>query len=339
MDKTRIRRILVFHFNGLGNALLSLPILKSLKKIFPEATLNVMAGKGGASLLFSSLPYIDKVIIWEVGSKGKQINNFLKLLWPKGRIDLAFASAQVEDRKSPFISLLSMAPYRVGASNFKGGKIYNVSTFVPKDLHIGKRDWELIKLIDPSINPSLPSLSIPEHFIKKVQQIIPLKKKGEIWVLFHFHSPWLKFKNWEEEKVVKLGRILSKEGIKVFFAGSLEERKLYSFLSSQIPGSIDLSGRLNHPFLLGAFIKFCNLFVGIDSGPAHLAGILGVPMVLLFGPTPPSLYAPLVGELKIVRKKLPCSPCYPKIKSCPTPLCMKKIGVEEVWEKIKELLK
>ncbi len=338
MNKKGIKKILVFHFNGLGNAILSLPILTALKKTFPGASLTVLSGGKGAKRLLSSLSIVDHVITWEVGNPRKHFINFYNLGKLIGKYDLTFASAQVEDWKSPLISLLSFSPYRIGAANFKGGNIYNISAFVPKNLHIGKRDWLLMKLINPGINPSPPSLSIPRYIWEKARGLLPPKKKGEKRVVFHFFSPWLKFKNWEEEKVIKLGNILSKQGIKVIFMGDEEERDHNASLSASIPHSIDLSGKVPHPLLLSALISQCDLFVGIDSGPAHLAGVMGTPLVLLFGPTSPSLYAPLTGKYRIIHKLLPCSPCYPRLKSCPNPLCMKKITVEEVLDEVFSLL-
>ncbi|MCD6219069.1 glycosyltransferase family 9 protein [Candidatus Calescamantes bacterium] len=278
------------------------------------------------------------MVTWKTGNFGRGFFNIHNLGKLAGKYDLTFASSQVEDWKSPIISLLTFSPHRIGAANFKGGSIYTISAFIPRDLHIGKRDWVLVKLINPRIEPSLPSLSIPEHIQEKARRLLPFEKKGKKRVVFHFFSPWLKFKNWEEEKVIKLGNILARQGIQIVFLGDEEEKECNAFLSARIPHSLDLSGKVPHPLLLAALISRCDLFIGIDSGPAHLSGIMGTPMVLLFGPTPPSLYAPLTGRCSLIQKKLPCSPCYPGLKHCANPRCMKNITVEDVLKKVSSFL-
>ncbi len=54
---------------------------------------------------------------------------------------------------------------------------------------------------------------------------------------------------------------------------------------------------------LAAFLSRCALFVGNDSGVTHLAGLLGVPTVALFGPTDPAIWAPL--GLRVVALQSP----------------------------------
>lgn len=75
--------------------------------------------------------------------------------------------------------------------------------------------------------------------------------------------------------------------------------------------------------------------VGADTGPMHLAGMLGVPGVSLFGPTSFAKWGP-VG-LSEVNLHLPCSPCTTTCSdlACPDPRCMKGISPERVLEKLK----
>jgi heptosyltransferase-3 len=52
---------------------------------------------------------------------------------------------------------------------------------------------------------------------------------------------------------------------------------------------------------LAAFLSDCVVYVGNDSGVAHLAGMLGLPTIALFGPTDPGLWSPLGPRVVALR--------------------------------------
>ncbi|WP_025323545.1 glycosyltransferase family 9 protein [Deferrisoma camini] len=73
------------------------------------------------------------------------------------------------------------------------------------------------------------------------------------------------------------------------------------------------------------------LFLGNDGGPAHLAGALGVPTVVVFGPTDPALWRPLGPRVRWIRTREPCAPCTAggPIR-CADPRCLGGVDVAEV---------
>ena len=92
---------------------------------------------------------------------------------------------------------------------------------------------------------------------------------------------------------------------------------------------------------LAGILSRCRAVVSPDSGPAHMAGALGVPVVAVFGPTSPERWAPRGPRVKVVRLELPCAPCSNHGgASCPvdTMECMNDLGPEKVWEGLTDLL-
>jgi len=88
-----------------------------------------------------------------------------------------------------------------------------------------------------------------------------------------------------------------------------------------------------------ALLKRCDLFIGNDSGPLHIAAAVGTPTVSVFGPTDPALLAPRGKWHRVVHKSLACSPCYTpvtvlkgKATTCllGTPVCMLDIAAADV---------
>jgi ADP-heptose:LPS heptosyltransferase len=102
-------------------------------------------------------------------------------------------------------------------------------------------------------------------------------------------------KIWAQERFVALFHALAARmpgATPVIFAGSgAEERAMAQPVIDALPGAIDLVGSLSLPEA-AACLSRCALFVGNDSGLMHLAAAAGTPTLGLFGPTPPSEYAP-----------------------------------------------
>jgi ADP-heptose:LPS heptosyltransferase len=84
--------------------------------------------------------------------------------------------------------------------------------------------------------------------------------------------------------------------------------------------------------------------VAADSGPLHLAAMMGTPVVGLYGPVSPLEFGPLCppGRCRVVRVQLPCSPCGtlldPPCGARAAPACVSGIGVEAVLAAAAELL-
>ena len=99
---------------------------------------------------------------------------------------------------------------------------------------------------------------------------------------------------------------------------------------------------------LCALLERCALYVGNDSGPAHLAAALGVPTVTVFGPSAPHRTAPLgrSGAAAEVTAGFACSPCRERFfKECPSPPtpdgrppCLDAVPVVEVAEAVEGTL-
>ena len=100
---------------------------------------------------------------------------------------------------------------------------------------------------------------------------------------------------------------------------------------------------------LAGVIDRCSLYVGNDSGPIHLAAALGVPTVGIYGPTSPTLTSPrgAIGAVHVpVSAQFGCSPCRERFfEECPSqptpderPPCLNEISVKTVVEAVTEVL-
>jgi lipopolysaccharide heptosyltransferase II len=87
-----------------------------------------------------------------------------------------------------------------------------------------------------------------------------------------------------------------------------------------------------------AELSECALLLTNDTGTMHLASILGVPVVAVFGSTEPHLTGPLGNAHHVIRHQVECSPCF--LRECPIDFrCMKAVTVDEVAQSVSSFLK
>jgi heptosyltransferase-2 len=84
-------------------------------------------------------------------------------------------------------------------------------------------------------------------------------------------------------------------------------------------------------------LRQCRLLLTNDTGTMHLAALLGVPTVAIFGSTEPRLTGPLGDRHIVLRHHVECSPCF--LRKCPIDFrCMKAVGVQEVANAVMSIL-
>jgi lipopolysaccharide heptosyltransferase II len=148
-------------------------------------------------------------------------------------------------------------------------------------------------------------------------------------------------KSWPVRHTAALADRCSQEGYRVVLLGGQEDGSLTGAVVNSMktePAHVHTGGSLGQ---LAGVLSRCRAVVTPDSGPAHMAGALGVPVLAVFGPTSPQRWAPMGPRVKVVRRELACSPCSNHGgASCPvdTYECLNDLDPGEVWKGLKELL-
>ncbi|RKY71594.1 MAG: hypothetical protein DRQ14_07100, partial [Candidatus Latescibacterota bacterium] len=294
----KYRRILLVMDQGIGNMVMLTPALRALKELLPEAQITVLGRKPSVEVL-----------------EGLGVNVITE---PEedASYDIGFYTIWSADYERAFGRKLREQC---------GGKLYKVQMDDP-DLHESEHHMKIPRLMGYS-GPT------PEPYCALRDVDVPWGEGEKVVALSDTtldHPAWQR-KRWPYFR--ELAWRLVERGYKVALVGGPSEAARFD--PKGWPEVYNLLGRYDIPGTAGV-LKKCCLFIGNDSGPAHMAGALGVPTFVLFGPTKASKNIPLGASVRAISKNLPCSPCQytPRWEACRDWACMKSLSAEEVLEAV-----
>lgn len=161
------------------------------------------------------------------------------------------------------------------------------------------------------------------------------------WIAFFPGSVWAT-KMWKKEGYIQLGKELQKRSYQIVIMGGPEEKILGQEVADAIPSAVNLCGRtsLKESLIL---LSRAQMVVGNDSSSSHMAALVGVPVVAIYGPTVLKFgYRPWGRKSAVVElEALNCRPCGPHgHRKCPLGHhdCMKKLEATEVLRVVEGLL-
>jgi heptosyltransferase-2 len=324
-----MKKILVIQTAFLGDAILTTPVFRELKKIVPDCKIHALVNKNSVELLKND-PNIDRIIAFD--KKNGKFINFIKTvrLIKKNRYDEAF-SMNISFTSS-LLMLLGSIPVRVGPERMNF--LTHPVKFSKKGLHIRKRAVELLKKRYPeNAFDDSTKLYLSEKDKENADSIIKnLKYKNIIGIA---PGSVRGTKRWPEEYFTELLKLLSAKKISVITLGSRNEKELCDKI-------IRKSGNLYCENLAGelsltesaAVIEKLDLLISNDSAPLHMANAINTPVYAFFGPTVKRFGCyPYREKDKILEVDLECRPCGTHGgKKCPLDHhnCMKNIKPEFV---------
>ncbi len=322
--------------NWLGDIIMSIPAIKSLKKSNPEIKISVICKKG-LDEIFTLLEEVEEIIPYE---KNKLLKN-AKLLNKKGFDTYISFPNSLE---SAILGLLSGIPERIGYSKdlrcqlltkcFKREKDILNQHHIFYYLNLLKKA-ELIK--DYILDLSFTKKEILTNLKNLTQRKFSIEKKRFILGI-HPGAAYGKTKMWPPEKYRELiKKILENFDATIYLVGSKSEENTSLEIAKNLKNVHILTGKTTILELVGVILN-CNIFISNDSGPMHLAAALSIPQIAIFGSTDPVITSPYNKSTNIILKGIThCSPCF--LKECPTKdfKCFEKIKVNDVFHSFASL--
>jgi ADP-heptose:LPS heptosyltransferase len=178
-----------------------------------------------------------------------------------------------------------------------------------------------------------PRLAIPEPARASARAFRARQGDAELVALHPGVSGFGAIKQWAPERFAGLARRLFDErGARCIVTWGPGERELAEQVAAASRGAATVAPETRSLLELAGLYEVCDAVVGGDTGPIHLAAALGVPVVGLYGPKDPAIYAPWDGArgraATTVWKQVHCSPC--RLRRCDNVICMPAIGVDDV---------
>ncbi|MDW7760843.1 MAG: lipopolysaccharide heptosyltransferase II [Acidobacteriota bacterium] len=325
--------------NWLGDAVLALPALHSLRRAFPEAEIHAVTRSWGPDLL-EGHPSLNGVIPLPEARD-------LKALRTSGTALKTFGFDRgillTNSFSSAFVFYLAGIPERWGyARDGRGILLTRAVPFKNRDGVRHQADFYLHLIQALGIEPAGlgPGLISNENDTAWADEV--LEKWGDAvdrpLVVLCPGAAYGPAKRWPADRFAALARRLREEaGAAVAVVGESGDAAAAALILEALDGhGLDLTGQTTLSRLI-AVLRRARLVVTNDSGPLHIADAVGVPLVALFGPTNPAATGPRRGPAAVLKKEVPCWPCL--YRSCPYDhRCMTRIEVEEAFEACRQLI-
>jgi heptosyltransferase-2 len=315
-----INKILFITLSNIGDCILTLPVLDSLRQNFSQARITVMVGPRPKEI-FQNSPYIDRLIIYYKHSRLRQkIKLFNEL--KREKFDM------IVDLRNSFFGVFLPAGYRTSPFLFIPKNIKHM-----EDRHLYK--IRNLRLAGRQANSKSQTKSIyisrqdEEYIDGLLKENAVTEKDGIIIISAGARSH---IKRWAKEKFVDLIQNLVKEfKIKVILVGDKEDIPINKYITESLAFPVvDLSAKTTIA-QLACLLKKAKLLITNDSATLHLASYLNVPIVAIFGPTDDKKYAPWSDKSTVVKKEIFCRPCEKAQCRFGTLECMKLIKTEDVF--------
>lgn len=320
--KNHTNKILIISIHKLGDTVLTLPALSLFNKYFTQE-ISILCFNDAKTIYENFIPGLNYILI---NKNDLYCNNRLvksnlrkkiKKLSPDKVIDLTGSIA------SATLLFNCKSQEIIGINEYVYRSIYNHFISIRQEPHLVDIYLDVFK-------------SFTNSKYEKVKRDFEINFNPNSRILIHPFAGW-RAKEWGLNKFISLCEILNK---KYDCSLIFEKGKLNSDILNELDKkSLKIIETNNVPDLIQE-LNNCALFISNDSGPVHIASMIGKPTFGIFGPTNPSFHVPIGNKHFYTNKTLNCSPIEEKYcytfggRFCPTYDCMRNLSVEEVVQQV-----
>jgi predicted lipopolysaccharide heptosyltransferase III len=339
---------LFIRIRNLGEAVLDTANLRALKRFRPDLRITTLVEEIYADL-YAADPEIEAIPLPRTGKdRRSSLIARLKVIGEIRRRDFAAVINLHGGPTSAQLTFLSGAKRRAGASHFRSGYAYNLR--IPpaeeilgrKDLHTVEYQFGQFKWLGlPGAEPEPTSLYVAQSFRQSAMArlreagVDPERPYAALAPTNEFYT-----KRWAPERFAAVAEALIERGFQIVMTGAPTEEQRDQLAHAQAASKRHLAGLTSLSVgELVAVIAGAEIFVGNDSGPAHIAAAVKTPLVALFGPASSVRWGPWRAPSVLVQNYFACNPC--AMYTCEAfdePECIRSITIDQVVKAIDRLL-
>jgi heptosyltransferase-2 len=339
------KRILIVRTDRIGDVLLSTPVIKTVREIYPSAYIAMMVSPYAKDIVENN-PYLDDVVIYDKDYRHKGWLSSVKfaLRLRKKRFDLAIVLHPTN--RVHLITFFAGIPKRVGYDRKFGflltDKIKHTKQFGEK--HESEYSLDLLRYlgIEPKDKSSfMPIRPESEEWVEELCARESIKDSDRLLAVHPGAS--CPSKIWPAERFARVAdKLVDKYGFKVLIIAGPKDLKIAERVIKNIQHpAINLAG-MTSVSQLASLLRRCQLFISNDSGPVHIASAVGTPVISIFGRNQkglsPKRWGPIGKRDRILHKEVGCIECL--AHNCKKEFaCLKAITVDEVVKVADSILK
>lgn len=343
-----IKKILIIKLAAIGDSILLIPTLRTLKKRFPDSELTFVCSPINYSIV-KKIPYVDKIINCNVHSFLRNPLRFFKFILDlrKEKYDLLIDVGQWE-RINAIMTALAKNDCSIGFRTSGQYKHFIYDRVVPhlRDKHELENFLDLLAPLGIDISEDDKKL---EYFLNKDD----IDFADKFWRDNDLDSYTVvclhpgcgengKPREWADENYIRLGKRLLdySSNIKILITGAPIEAERCKTIAEGIgEGVINTAGMFELDNVV-ALVKKVKLIVCSNTGMLHIASCVGTKTMGLHGPTNPAKWGAYSKNSVLIQSDKFCSPCLylGHEYGCQAPQCMAHISVDDVFIYIRKAL-
>jgi heptosyltransferase II len=331
-----VKRIVVKGTNWIGDVFLSLPAVYALRRIYPDAIIDIVLKKPLGGLL-SGVSAIDSIIEYDDTPSGEMA---LVRRLRKSHYDLGVIFPR--SLHAALLFFLGGVSRRVGYA--ADGRSLLLTDRVDRSkairkIHQSNYYRNLVAVLGdpgpvviPRIEPTAPDSRWADDFLHNRGY-----KDGPL-IGINPGAAYGDAKRWFPERFAAAAdRLVKRYGGSIVIFGGPNDKAVQDEVAARMEIPAILAAGETNVGTLVALISRCSVFITNDSGPMHIAAALGVPIAAVFGSTNPVTTGPM-GDAVIIRHEIDCSNCLER--RCPKDhRCMESVTVDEVANAATGILK
>jgi heptosyltransferase III len=341
IDWGNIDRILVIRLRSIGDTVLATPSLIALKRFLPDAKIDILLEDWVAPVL-NGFDAVDEILI--AGRSAREKLHTLREI-RRRRYNLVFNLHG--GTTSTFLTYLSGARHRVGYRGYQYSFLYDQSLSSSAEFwgrektHSAEQQLALLGFVGvPVDDRPLSRISVTTEAMASLDEKLT-QLSFDLDGPFAVIHPVAAFdsKRWAMEKFAETVAFLAEKGIKSIAVGSQREAAELQALKSVCSVPVWVSGDIDLPET-SALLSRASLFVGNDSGIAHMAAAVKVPSVVIFGSMNRDHWYPWTdAPNEMVFEEFHCQPCAGyTCQEFGEPRCILTVGTDSVFAAISRML-
>jgi len=315
------------------------PLVHAIKETYPESSVSLLVRPSAAEVA-ECIPGVDKVLTFDKRGEESGPLGTWRAAQRIRREKYDLLVSPHRSARTATLAWLTGIPLRVGYKNGLGRMAYHVAAPPSaEEACFLTQDLELLKKI--GIEPAGTRLRLkgPEGKWPYIEEFfsrhkLTLKSKLVALCIGAFWPT----KRWPPVYFASLGESLKERGYEPLLFGGPNERAIATKIEEvlKVPLNSCVGNTLAES---AALLQKCDMSVGGDSGLTHMSRALGVPTVLIYGPTDPRMHT-FNEKTKVLTAKVKCRPCSrhgPRKCSERHHDCMRLVSPENVLDALKEI--